>query len=81
MRILLFLATNLGIMILLFGVSSLAEGYLALGDLYAKTGRDDEAEQMYKEVLRWEPGHLEATDHLKELRKGGGGLRGLFGGS
>jgi tetratricopeptide (TPR) repeat protein len=53
------------------------EGYLALGELYVKQGRDDDAKRMFREVLSWEPGHLEATALLKEH---GGGKRGLFGG-
>jgi curved DNA-binding protein CbpA len=46
---------------------SLAEGYLALGDLYLKSNRKDDAIRLFREVLRWEPGHLEATARLQEL--------------
>lgn len=60
------------------------DGYLALGDLYVKTGRLEDAARLYREVLRWEPGHLDATDRLEALRKAaatgdGGILKGLFG--
>jgi len=46
---------------------SLVDGYLALGELYAKTKRRDDAIRLFREALRWEPGHLEATDRLREL--------------
>ena len=48
---------------------SLAEGYLALGDLYLKSSRKEDAMKLYREVLRWEPGHLEATARLQQLGK------------
>jgi curved DNA-binding protein CbpA len=59
------------------------EGYLALGELYLKMGRRADAAKFFREVLRWEPGHLEAEARLKELRgtegdDDGGLLRGLF---
>ncbi len=44
-----------------------AETYVALGYVYARTGRTDEAETMYREALRWQPGHPEATERLKEM--------------
>jgi tetratricopeptide (TPR) repeat protein len=43
------------------------EGYLALGDLYLKTNRAGEAIRLFREVLRWEPGHSAATERLREL--------------
>jgi tetratricopeptide (TPR) repeat protein len=46
---------------------SLVDGYLALGDLYLKTNRRDEAIHLFREVLRWEPGHAAATERLQEL--------------
>lgn len=49
---------------------SLVDGYLALGDLYAKSQRGNEAIAMFREVLRWEPGHVEATERLRGLGVG-----------
>ena len=46
---------------------SLAEGYVALGELYLKMKRRDDAVRLFQEVLRWEPGNLAAGAHLKEL--------------
>jgi len=43
------------------------DSYLALGELYVKTQRLAEARKMFAEVLRWEPGHLEATAKLAGL--------------
>ncbi len=43
------------------------EGYLALGELYLKTERKPDAIRMFREVLRWEPGHIEAALRLDEL--------------
>ena len=40
---------------------------LALGDLYAKTGRKDQARHMFNEVLRWEPENAEARQRIKQL--------------
>jgi len=61
---------------------ALAEAYYALGDLYARTDREDGAARLFREVLRWEPGHIGATEKLEELGESpsgdGGGLRGLF---
>jgi len=60
---------------------ALAEGYYALGDLYARTDRNDAAARLFREVLRWEPAHIGAAEKLEELGEsasGEGGLRGLF---
>jgi curved DNA-binding protein CbpA len=63
---------------------ALADGYLALGQLYLKMQRVPQAAKMFREVLRWEPGHIEATRLIKALADGedatddGGLLRGLF---
>jgi curved DNA-binding protein CbpA len=46
---------------------TLAEGYLALGELYLKSKRKSEAVKQFRETLRWEPGHIEAAARLKEL--------------
>jgi curved DNA-binding protein CbpA len=46
---------------------SLYDGYLALGELYLKTQRKDDAIRLFQDVLRWEPGHVEATERLREL--------------
>lgn len=60
------------------------EPYLALGQLYVKTGENEQAVAMFREALRWEPGQPEAIEQLKalghsELASGSGGmLRGLF---
>ena len=48
---------------------SLAEGYLALGKLYLKRDNKARAAQLFREVLRWEPGHLEAGSLLKPIKK------------
>jgi uncharacterized protein HemY len=61
---------------------ALVEGYYALGDLYARTDRNDDAARMFREVLRWEPDHVGATQGLEDLGESpsgdGRGLRGLF---
>jgi tetratricopeptide (TPR) repeat protein len=60
---------------------AIVTGYLALGELYLKLDRIEEAVRMFREVLRWEPGHIDATaqlDELGEARDEGGLLRGLF---
>jgi tetratricopeptide (TPR) repeat protein len=49
---------------------SLVDGYLALGDLYVKTNRPHEAIRLFREVLRWESGHTEATERLQQLGAG-----------
>lgn len=56
------------------------EAYLERARLYKKLDDLPNAAAMYREVLRWEPGHLEAGEELAELGKaaGSGGLRGLF---
>jgi tetratricopeptide (TPR) repeat protein len=46
---------------------ALADGYMALGDLYMKGRRSKDAIRLFQEVLRWEPGHIEATERLKQL--------------
>jgi tetratricopeptide (TPR) repeat protein len=40
---------------------------LALGDLFAKTDRKDQARRMYNEVLRWNPDNDEAKQRIKKL--------------
>lgn len=63
---------------------SLLEVYLALGTLYEKAGRPEEAARSYRELLRWEPGHLEAGERLAAMGQPTsvegerGLLRGLF---
>jgi tetratricopeptide (TPR) repeat protein len=46
---------------------TLVDGYLALGELYRRMDRLADAARMFREVLRWEPGHLEAGRQLQEL--------------
>lgn len=46
---------------------SLIEGYVALGELYARSNRVEEAIRAYREALNWEPGHLAATQALAAL--------------
>ncbi|MDX1388763.1 MAG: DnaJ domain-containing protein [Acidobacteriota bacterium] len=46
------------------------ETYVALGNVYAKTGRNGDAEQMYREALRWQPGHPDATEGLEKMGLG-----------
>jgi curved DNA-binding protein CbpA len=46
---------------------ALAGGYMALGELYVKNKRPEEAIRLFQEVLRWESGHLEAAKRLKQL--------------
>ena len=61
---------------------ALAEAYFSLGDLYSRTDREEDATRLFREVLRWEPGHIGAAEKLEELGESpstdGGGLRGLF---
>ena len=45
---------------------TLVEGYVALGQMYLKSGRGGRAAKMAREALRWEPGHLEASQLLGE---------------
>jgi len=63
---------------------ALVDGYYSLGDLYARTNRNEEAARLFREVLRWEPGHVMATEKLAEVGEPSGrdasGRRGLFGG-
>jgi curved DNA-binding protein CbpA len=40
--------------------------YVALGRMYLKAGRGGPAAKMAREALRWEPGHLEASELLAE---------------
>ena len=42
-------------------------GFMALGQLYGKMGRKDEAARAFGEVLRWEPNNAEAKRELKNL--------------
>jgi len=54
--------------------------YFNLGLLYRKLNRDDDASQMFREVLRWEPHHVEAIEQLKELGFDEAAEGGMFGG-
>jgi Flp pilus assembly protein TadD len=45
------------------------DAYLALGELYIKTRRKNQAAHMFAEVLRWEPHHHEAKSKLAELQR------------
>lgn len=40
--------------------------YVALGQMYLKAGRVGRAGRMAREAMRWEPGHLEASQLLSE---------------
>ncbi len=51
---------------------SMVDGYLALAEIYVKLDRQEEAAQLLREVLRWEPGHLRATARLRELGRTAG---------
>jgi tetratricopeptide (TPR) repeat protein len=56
--------------------------YLALGHLYLRAGRQVPAAMMFREVLRWEPSHPEATDLIAGLgpvEEGAGPLPPQFG--
>jgi len=61
---------------------SVVDASLALGQLYVKQDRLKEAIKCFNEVLSWEPGHLQASAELENLKTGSGGgfLKGLFGG-
>lgn len=62
---------------------SYTASYLALAEFYGRTERYDEAAEMCRKVLNWEPANELANTVLKELGKGGrkeGLFRGLFGG-
>jgi curved DNA-binding protein CbpA len=48
-----------------------------LGLLYRRMDRNEEAAEQFREVLNWEPTHVEAAEQLAEL--GGGKRGGLFG--
>lgn len=52
------------------------DGYFVLGELYVKLGRLEEATRMFREVLSWDPGHVQASARLGEL--GTAEKRGLF---
>jgi tetratricopeptide (TPR) repeat protein len=39
--------------------------YVALGQMYLKAGRPGRGARMAREALRWEPGHLDATELLE----------------
>ncbi len=56
---------------------SSTRGLMAMGNLYLKTGREDQAAAKFREVLNWEPGHLEAGAALSAL-EGSPKKRGLF---
>jgi curved DNA-binding protein CbpA len=44
-----------------------SRAYLALGELYMRGERTAEAEQMFREVLRWSPNNTTAAEKLAEL--------------
>ncbi len=44
-----------------------SQAYLALGDMYRRAGRKDEAVSMYHEVLRWDAGNADAREGLARL--------------
>jgi len=44
---------------------TVVNAYVALGQMYLKAGRRGRAGRMAREALRWEPGHLEASDLLE----------------
>jgi tetratricopeptide (TPR) repeat protein len=59
------------------------DSLMALAEFYGRVERYDEAAEMCRKVLKWEPAHVLANRILKELGKGGrkeGLFRGLFGG-
>jgi tetratricopeptide (TPR) repeat protein len=58
---------------------SLIDSYLALGELYEKSNRTDEAIANYEEALRWEPFNETAQARLAVL-KPSGRRKGFFGG-
>jgi curved DNA-binding protein CbpA len=43
------------------------DSYLALGELYEKMNRREDARAQFREVLRWEPDHVAASTHLASL--------------
>lgn len=43
---------------------TVVSAYVALGNMYLKAGRQGRAGRMAREALRWEPGHLEASELL-----------------
>jgi tetratricopeptide (TPR) repeat protein len=45
---------------------TLVDGYVALGQMYLKSGRGGRAAKMAREALRWEPGHVEASQLLRD---------------
>jgi len=62
---------------------SYTASYTALAEFYGRTERYDEAAEMCRKILKWEPANEFANRILKELGKGSrkeGLLRGLFGG-
>jgi curved DNA-binding protein CbpA len=42
-------------------------GFVALGQICRKMGRDDDARDAFNEALRWEPSNVEALDELKQM--------------
>jgi curved DNA-binding protein CbpA len=56
-----------------------AANYFSLGQLYRKSGRDEEAAKMFREVLSWDPGHAGAQSQLVELGQGEASEKGRFG--
>ena len=65
---------------------TLVAAYVALGQMYLKAGRAGRAAKMAREALRWEPGHLEATEILEQAGSAAADERddhrgALFGGS
>jgi curved DNA-binding protein CbpA len=56
---------------------ALVEAYIALGELYEKTDRAEQAVSSYEEALRWEPTHETAQERMAAL-KVAGRRKGLF---
>ena len=63
---------------------SMARAYSGLGQLYQRAGRKADAARMFREVLRWEPTHAQASALLASLgvtgeeAKPGGPLRAIL---
>ena len=60
---------------------ALIQAYLALGEIYSKSGRMEQAAAQWEEALRWEPGNAEARERLGRDADGRDRARrkGLFG--
>jgi curved DNA-binding protein CbpA len=49
---------------------SQVDPYIALGQVYARTGRLADAARAFREALSWEPGHVDATERLAAAERG-----------